>query len=172
MLAQAGFNAENPLRFTVLYSNDATIKKIVIAAAAMWKKNLGVEARLQSQERKVTLDNINRGQYGVAYPLAGWRTITIRSLSWNVFRSDSSENSAKYRNPDYDRILHQATAAQTPQQVQQYFQQAEAVLAADTPVAPVYYEANATLIKPYVKGIDLTFRQGALYDKNVYLRKH
>ena len=41
LLAQAGFNAENPLRFTVLYSNDATIKKIVIAAAAMWKKNLG-----------------------------------------------------------------------------------------------------------------------------------
>lgn len=49
LLAQAGFNAENPLRFTVLYSNDATIKKIVIAAAAMWKKNLGVEASLQSR---------------------------------------------------------------------------------------------------------------------------
>ncbi|ASL97758.1 hypothetical protein DMW52_04785 [Serratia marcescens] len=47
----------------------------------------------------------------------------------------------------------------------------EAVLAADTPVAPVYYEANATLIKPYVKGIDFT-RQGALYDKNVYLLEH
>lgn len=64
-----------------------------------------------------------------------------------------------------------AKLAQTPQQVQRYFQQAEVVLAADTPVAPVYYEANATLIKPYVKGIDFT-RQGALYDKNVYLLEH
>ena len=135
----------------MLYSNDATIKKIVIAAAAMWKKNLWVEARLQSQERKVTLDNINRGQYGVAFTrwLADYND---PSTFLNVFRSDSSENSPKYHNPDYDRILHQATAAQTPQQVQQYFQQAEAVLAADTPVAPVYYEANATLIKPLREG--------------------
>ncbi|MBL0877577.1 ABC transporter substrate-binding protein [Serratia ureilytica] len=170
LLAEAGFNAENPLRFTVLYSNDATIKKIVIAAAAMWKKNLGVEAGLQSQERKVTLDNINRGQYSVAFTrwLADYDD---PSTFLNVFRADSSENSPKYRNPEYDRILHQATAAPTPQQVQQYFQQAEAVLAVDTPVAPVYYEANATLIKPYVKGIDFT-RQGALYDKNVYILAH
>ncbi|OKP52547.1 oligopeptide ABC transporter substrate-binding protein OppA [Serratia marcescens] len=170
LLTEAGFNAENPLRFTLLYSNDATIKKIVIAAAAMWKKNLGVEATLQSQERKVTLDNINRGQYSVAFTrwLADYND---PSTFLNVFRSDSSENSPKYRNPDYDRILHQATAAQTQQQVQHNFQQAEAVLAADAPVAPVYYEANATLIKPYVKGIDFT-RQGALYDKNVYILEH
>ncbi|MOA36329.1 Periplasmic oligopeptide-binding protein precursor [compost metagenome] len=67
--------------------------------------------------------------------------------------------------------MHQATAAQTPQQVQQYFQQAEDLLTKDTPVAPVYYEANATLVKPYVKGIDFT-RQGPLYDKNVYIIAH
>ena len=112
---------------------------------------------MQSGERKVTLDNINRGQYGVAFTrwLADYND---PSTFLNVFRSDSSENSPKYHNPDYDRILHQATAARTPQQVQQYFQQAEAVLADDTPVAPVYYEANATLIKPYVKGSILPLR--------------
>jgi len=170
LLAEAGFNAANPLRFTLLYSNDATIKKIVIASSAMWKKNLGVEARLQSQERKVTLDSINRGQYSVAFTrwLADYND---PSTFLNVFRSASSENSPKYRNGNYDRILHQATAAQTPQQVQHYFQQAEDLLAADTPVAPVYYEANATLVKPYVKGIDFT-RQGALYDKNAYIVAH
>jgi len=170
LLAEAGFNAAHPLRFTLLYSNDATIKKIVIASSAMWKKNLGVEARLQSQERKVTLDSINRGQYSVAFTrwLADYND---PSTFLNVFRSASSENSPKYRNGNYDRILHQATAAQTPQQVQHYFQQAEDLLAADTPVAPVYYEANATLVKPYVKGIDFT-RQGALYDKNAYIVAH
>ncbi|CAI0793247.1 Periplasmic oligopeptide-binding protein precursor [Serratia entomophila] len=170
LLAEAGFNAAHPLRFTLLYSNDATIKKIVIASSAMWKKNLGVEARLQSQERKVTLDSINRGQYSVAFTrwLADYND---PSTFLNVFRSASSENSPKYRNGNYDRILHQATAAQTPQQVQHYFQQAEDLLAADTPVAPVYYEANATLVKPYVKGIDFT-RQGALYDRNAYIVAH
>ncbi|MFH7422624.1 hypothetical protein RA276_28865, partial [Pseudomonas syringae pv. tagetis] len=87
---------------------------------------LGAEATLQSQERKVTLDNINRGQYSVAFTrwLADYDD---PSTFLNVFRSDSSENSPKYRNPAYDRILHQATAAPTPQQVQQYFQQAEDV---------------------------------------------
>ena len=170
LLEEAGFNAAHPLQFTLLYSNDATIKKIVIASSAMWKKNLGVEATLQGQERKVVLDNISRGQYSVAF--ARWLAdYNDPSTFLNVFRSTSSENSAKYRNPNYDNILHQATAAPTPQQVQQYFQQAEDQLATDTPVAPVYYEANATLVKPYVKGIDFT-RQGALYDKNAYILAH
>lgn len=170
LLAEAGFNAQHPLRFTLLYSNDATIKKIVIAASAMWKKNLGAEVILQNQERKVVLDNINNGQYSAAFSrwLADYND---PSTFLNVFRSTSSENSAKYANEHYDRLLHQATAAQSPEQVQQAFQQAEDVLAVDTPVAPVYYEANATLVKPYVKGIDFT-RQGPLYDKNVYILAH
>ncbi|MFJ3355446.1 ABC transporter substrate-binding protein [Serratia liquefaciens] len=170
LLAEAGFNAQHPLRFTLLYSNDATIKKIVIAASAMWKKNLGAEVTLQNQERKVVLDNINNGQYSAAFSrwLADYND---PSTFLNVFRSTSSENSAKYANEHYDRLLHQATAAQSPEQVQQAFQQAEDVLAVDTPVAPVYYEANATLVKPYVKGIDFT-RQGPLYDKNVYILAH
>ncbi|HGM5284500.1 TPA: ABC transporter substrate-binding protein [Serratia liquefaciens] len=170
LLAEAGFNAQHPLRFTLLYSNDATIKKIVIAASAMWKKNLGAEVTLQNQERKVVLDNINNGQYSAAFSrwLADYND---PSTFLNVFRSTSSENSAKYANEHYDRLLHQATAAQSPEQVQQAFQQAEEVLAVDTPVAPVYYEANATLVKPYVKGIDFT-RQGPLYDKNVYILAH
>lgn len=169
-MAEAGFDAAHPLSFTLLYSNDATIKKIVIASSAMWKKNLGVDVTLQSQERKVVLDNINNGQYSVAFSrwLADYND---PSTFLNVFRATSSENSAKYANENYDRLLHQATAAQTPQQVQRYFQQAEDVLAVDTPVAPVYYEANATLVKPYVKGIDFT-RQGPLYDKNVYILAH
>lgn len=170
LLAEAGFNAQHPLRFTLLYSNDATIKKIVIAGSAMWKKNLGAEVTLQNQERKVVLDNINNGQYSVAFSrwLADYND---PSTFLNVFRSTSSENSAKYANEHYDRLLHQATAAQSPEQVQQHFQQAEDVLTVDTPVAPVYYEANATLVKPYVKGIDFT-RQGPLYDKNVYILAH
>ncbi|QNQ52189.1 ABC transporter substrate-binding protein [Serratia liquefaciens] len=170
LLAEAGFNAQHPLRFTLLYSNDATIKKIVIAASAMWKKNLGAEVTLQNQERKVVLDNINNGQYSAAFSrwLADYND---PSTFLNVFRSTSSENSAKYANEHYDRLLHQATAAQSPEQVQQASQQAEDVLAVDTPVAPVYYEANATLVKPYVKGIDFT-RQGPLYDKNVYILAH
>ncbi len=170
LLAEAGFNAQHPLRFTLLYSNDATIKKIVIASSSMWKKNLGAEVTLQNQERKVVLDNINNGQYSAAFSrwLADYND---PSTFLNVFRSTSSENSAKYANEHYDRLLHQATAAQSPEQVQQAFQQAEDVLAVDTPVAPVYYEANATLVKPYVKGIDFT-RQGPLYDKNVYILAH
>ncbi|MBL1188547.1 oligopeptide ABC transporter substrate-binding protein OppA, partial [Escherichia coli] len=118
----------------------------------------------------VVLDNINNGQYSAAFSrwLADYND---PSTFLNVFRSTSSENSAKYANEHYDRLLHQATAAQSPEQVQQAFQQAEDVLTVDTPVAPVYYEANATLVKPYVKGIDFT-RQGPLYDKNVYILAH
>ena len=38
---EAGYSNENPLRFTLLYNTSEARKKIAIAAAGIWKQNLG-----------------------------------------------------------------------------------------------------------------------------------
>ncbi|VEB07209.1 putative extracellular solute-binding protein [Klebsiella pneumoniae] len=50
LLAQAGYDESHPLVFTLLYNTSESHQRIAIAASSMWKKNLGVEAKLQNQE--------------------------------------------------------------------------------------------------------------------------
>lgn len=46
LLNEAGFNESHPLVFNLLYNTSETHQRIAIAASSMWKKNLGVEAKL------------------------------------------------------------------------------------------------------------------------------
>ena len=55
LLAQAGYDDIHPLVFTLLYNTYESHQRIAIAASSMWKKNLGVEVKLQNQEWKTRL---------------------------------------------------------------------------------------------------------------------
>ncbi|STV41200.1 oligopeptide ABC transporter substrate-binding protein OppA [Klebsiella pneumoniae subsp. pneumoniae] len=45
-------------------------KKLAIAAASLWRKNLGIDVKLVNQEWKTFLDTRHQGTYDVAR--AGW----------------------------------------------------------------------------------------------------
>ncbi|EEG87710.1 hypothetical protein PROPEN_00121 [Proteus penneri ATCC 35198] len=66
LLKEAGFDAQNPLTFTLLYNTSDQNKQQAIAAASMWKKSIGANVTLQNQEWKTALENRNQGNYQVA----------------------------------------------------------------------------------------------------------
>lgn len=49
LLSEAGYNETHPLVFNLLYNTSESHQRIAIAASSMWKKNLGVEAKLQTR---------------------------------------------------------------------------------------------------------------------------
>lgn len=49
LLAAAGYGPNRPLKLTLLYNTSENHQKIAIAVASMWKKNLGVEVKLQNR---------------------------------------------------------------------------------------------------------------------------
>ncbi|MGL6019205.1 MAG: ABC transporter substrate-binding protein, partial [Gibbsiella quercinecans] len=55
LLAEAGYGPGKPLTFSLLYNTSDLHKKLAIAAAAIWKKNLGVNVKLENQEWKTFL---------------------------------------------------------------------------------------------------------------------
>ncbi|MEP8488021.1 ABC transporter substrate-binding protein, partial [Enterobacter asburiae] len=63
LLNEAGYNASHPLSFNLLYNTSESHQRIAIAASSMWKKNLGVEAKLQNQEWKTMLGKDRTGQF-------------------------------------------------------------------------------------------------------------
>lgn len=80
LLAEAGYTADKPLTFSLLYNTSDLHKKLAIAVASIWKKNLGVNVKLENQEWKTFLDT--RHQEPLTWHVQdGVRTITNRPHS-------------------------------------------------------------------------------------------
>lgn len=171
LLKQAGFGPSHPLKFNLLYNTSESHQRIAIAAASMWKKNLDVDATLQNQEWKTMLDTMHQGNYDVVR-YAWIADYNEPSTFLNTLRSDNSENTSKFNDPDYDKALDSALSAKDKQQVGKYYQQAEDILSTQVPVIPIYQYVSAKLVKPYVGGYDNHSPLGYIYAKDLYVIKH
>ncbi|CDM88353.1 ABC transporter substrate-binding protein [Xenorhabdus bovienii] len=166
LLNEAGFNQNNPLRFNLLYNTSEAHKKIAIAVSSMWKKNLGVDAVLQNQEWKVMLDNKYQGKFDVAR--YGWIGDYNSPMSFlNIFMSDSTQNSSKYSNQNFDKLVLKAGETNK----KDYYQQAVDIFTDDSPVITVYYYVNAKMVKPYLGGVYIDPR-GYVSTKDLYIIKY
>lgn len=170
LLADAGFGPEHPLSFNLLYNTSETHQRIAIAASSMWKKNLGVEAKLQNQEWKTMLDTMHTGNFdAVRY---AWIADYDDAASFlNTYRTGDSENTSKYSNPAYDEALRNAAKAATVAERGKYYQQAEDMLGQDVPAIPVYHYVRTHLVKPWVGGF-VSDSLGNYYSKDMYIIKH
>ena len=170
LLGEAGFNATHPLKFNLLYNTSESHQRIAIAASSMWKKNLGVEAKLQTQEWKTLLDTKRTGNYEIVR--YGWVADYSDASSFlNNYRSGDKQNSSGYSNPVYDEMLIKASLATSPEERGKYYQQAEDILAEDVPAIPVYHAIKNNLVKPYIGGFSMNER-GEYFTEDLYIKKH
>ncbi|VEG13664.1 ABC transporter substrate-binding protein [Moraxella cuniculi] len=156
LLAEAGYNAQNPLKFEFLYSTSETGKMLAGAFGSMWQKNLAniVQPTLNNQEWKTFLDTTNRGKFSLS--IAGWCADYNEPSSFlNILKTSSSNNAGKYSNPQFDAVLENALKAGTTDEDRaQLYKQAEEIIAKDTAVIPLYTAVTVRLVKPYVNGFD------------------
>jgi len=75
---------------------------------------------------------------------AGWQMDypSIENFLAPIYVKGADSNWAKYDNPDFDAKLSEAAAATSPEQANTLYQEAEAMLAADLPTAPMWYPAT------------------------------
>lgn len=170
LLNEAGFNEAHPLSFNLLYNTMETHQRIAIAASSMWKKNLGVEAKLQNQEWKTMLDTMHTGNFD-AVRYAWIADYDDAATFLNNFRTGSSENTSKYSNSAYDEALDNAAKAKDVAERGKYYQQAENILARDVPAIPVYHYVRTHLVKPWVGGFNPD-PLGYYLTQDMYIKKH
>lgn len=170
LLNEAGFNEAHPLSFNLLYNTMETHQRIAIAASSMWKKNLGVEAKLQNQEWKTMLDTMHTGNFD-AVRYAWIADYDDAATFLNNFRTGSSENTSKYSNSAYDEALDNAAKAKDVADRGKYYQQAEDLLARDVPAIPVYHYVRTHLVKPWVGGFNPD-PLGYYLTQDMYIKKH
>ncbi|WP_038195240.1 oligopeptide ABC transporter substrate-binding protein OppA, partial [Xenorhabdus bovienii] len=151
LLAEAGFSKDNPLKISLLYNTSDLHKKMAIAAAAIWKKNIGAEVSLENQEWKTFLDTRHQGNYDIAR--AGWCADYNEPTTFlNVKLSYSSNNTAHYKSEGFDALMKEALKVKTDAERAEIYKQANALIDKDSAVVPLFYYVSTRLVKPYVGG--------------------
>ncbi len=170
LLSEAGYSDSHPLVFNLLYNTSESHQRVAIAASSMWKKNLGVEAKLQNQEWKTMLDTMHTHNFD-AVRYAWIADYDDAATFLNNFRTGDSENTSQYSNPAYDEALKNAAKASDVVTRGKYYQQAEDLLAKDVPAVPVYHYVRTHLVKPWVGGFTPD-KLGYYFTKDMYIKKH
>nr|WP_186435631.1 ABC transporter substrate-binding protein [Xenorhabdus innexi] len=170
LLKEAGFDASNPLKFTLLYNTTEQNKQQAIAAASMWQRNIGAKVTLQNQEWKTSLQNRHEGNYDVVR--ATWCGDYNEPSSFlNYYLSGGSNNTAFYQNEAFDNYLNQALTAKDEKTRKEFYQKAERQLDADSALIPVYYRVSTRLIRPTVGGMTGKDPLDYVDLKNLYIKK-
>lgn len=171
LLAEAGYTAEKPLTFDLLYNTSDLHKKLAIAAASIWKKNLGANVKLENQEWKTFLDTRHQGNYDVSR--AGWCADYNEPTSFlNMVLSDSSNNTVHYKSPAFDKLIADTLKVTDEAQRSELYSKAEQQLDKDSAIVPVYCYVNARLVKPWVGGYSGKDPMDNIHVKDLYIIKH
>ncbi|MDX2005609.1 MAG: glutathione ABC transporter substrate-binding protein [Meiothermus sp.] len=161
LLAQAGFNAQNPLRFTLSSPNGRYLQDIRVSEAIQSQlRAVGVEAQIQTLEWGAYLAASNqpkdKNEFQVA--MLGWGTVTgdadygLFGLFHTSQHAPSGFNRGFYSNPRVDRILEQARVVTTPQARQQLYANVMRLIYNDAPWVLLHTEQQVTAIRKEVAG--------------------
>ncbi|WP_354625118.1 ABC transporter substrate-binding protein [Psychromonas sp. MME2] len=168
LLAEAGYNKENPLKFSLLYNTSENHKKLAVAIASMWKKTLGVEVTLENQEWKTYLETKKQGNFEAAR--AGWcGDYNEPSTFTSLMEGSNTTGGIHYKSAEYDELIKRGIETTSDAEREQLYYAQEALLAKDMPIAPIYQYVTTRLVNPHVGGYAVNNAEDKLYSKDMYI---
>jgi oligopeptide transport system substrate-binding protein len=151
LMTEAGYGPGRPLQFQLLYNTSENHKRVAIAAAAMWKK-INVSVELVNSEFKVQVSNLRFGDFQMGR--AGWIADYNDAQNY-LFLSQTStkqQNYSRFSNPEYDRLMDEASLAADAAKRAALLEQAEGILLEEMPVIPIYFYVSKNLVSAKVTG--------------------
>lgn len=150
LLAEAGYDASNPLSLQLRYNTNENHKRIAVAIAAMWKP-LGIDVELYNTEVKVHYDELQRNVLEVAR--AGWLADYNDADNFlNLLKTGVPYNYGRYSNPDFDALLNEANVTTDMEARAELLRQAEQIAMDDVAAIPIYYYMSRNVVSPRVEG--------------------
>jgi len=152
LFAAAGYSADNPLELEIRYNTSENHERIAIAVAAMWRQNLGVEARLLNEEWKVMLQTRLRPSAWQVMRF-GWSGDYNDAFTYlEIFESSHGQNFTGFADPEYDALIDQIAGERDTERRRALMVQAEQRVLDAYTIMPLYFYTNKHLVKPYVHG--------------------
>ena len=141
-----------PLRLTIRVGTGLGHEETARVIAEQWKA-IGVEATLATEPNQAHFARLrDGGDFDIAR--TGWIADEADPIDLlTVLRSDNIRfNHARYNNPDYDRLLDQASVEMDADKRKQQMDAAAAMLAADAPILPLLGYVSLSLVSPTLSG--------------------
>jgi oligopeptide transport system substrate-binding protein len=121
-----------------------------------WQQNLGVEISVRQLETENFLYNLKQEKDEMF--TMGWIADYPDPHNFPdiLFHTGSEVNIGEYSNTTLDSLLDQAATEQDRADRLSMYQQAEQLVVDDAPCLPLFHGTNYILVKPYVKGYELS----------------
>ncbi|PMO43847.1 oligopeptide ABC transporter substrate-binding protein OppA [Vibrio splendidus] len=169
LLEEAGYGKDNSLNFNLLYNTSENHKKIAVALGSMWKKTLGLKVTLENQEWKTYLSSKDSGDFEVAR--AGWCGDYNEASSFlTLMKSNNTTGGVHYDSAEYDQIIDKALNSTSAEEREALYLEAEALMAKDMPIAPIYQYVKSRLLNPHVGGFPTNNAEDKIFSKDLYIK--
>ena len=138
---------------TLSYNTSEGHKKIAEAIQDQWKKNLGVDVKLENKEWKVYLEDMHAGNFQVGR--MGWLGDFNDPINFLELYNDKmgGNNDTRWENPKFKELLNQSALEADPEKRKKILADAEQILMDEMPIMPIYFYTNSWVAKENVKGI-------------------
>ncbi|ASK79523.1 oligopeptide ABC transporter substrate-binding protein OppA [Paraphotobacterium marinum] len=172
LLNEAGYNASNPLKFSILYSTSDERKKEIEAVAAMISQAVPfVKPSIEVQEWKTYLSTLHTNDWQMSRN--GWVGDYNDPMTfYGNLVSGSPSNYGSFSNKKYDDLIQASYLEQDLNKRKKYFNQMQEILSTEYPAVTWFQTKATTLVKPYVKGYPMNNALNYVYSKDLYLVKH
>jgi len=151
---ELGINPEDFPKITLSYNSAPSIhKKIAQAIQQQWKKNLGIQTALCTEEWKVFLDTLSKRNFEAAR--SGFASLTKDpSFFLEIFAYENAPiNHSGWYNPLFSSYFEKAKEASDIKRRWDYINLAEELLLEQMPVAPLFFYTNCYLKKSYLSKV-------------------
>lgn len=152
LLAEAGYPGGKGIPpITLLYNTSENHRVIAEAIQQTWKRELGIEMKLENQEWKVYLDNMNNRFYQISRAGVIMEPFDP-SQFLRLFIKDSGFNRTGWFSPEYDALYEKVMRTNDEAERMKMMQRMEQILTDAMPILPIYYYTKQYLIDPSVHG--------------------
>lgn len=156
LLARAGYSNGRKPDLRLYFNNDETVRRVVLAIAENWKRNLGVSVRLISDDFRVFLVR-RKNQHLWDIARFGWSADYDDAASFlDVFANDSAQNDGDYSDKKFSNFMNAARIEPNVNKRRKMLENAESTLLNDYAVIPIYFYQARRLVKPCIGGATIT----------------
>lgn len=153
LLEEAGFGpgGANFPTIEIHYNTLEAHRDIAEVVAESWRRNLGIDAKLQNQEWKVYLDTQSNLEYDVSR--SAWiGDYADPNTFLDMFVTGGENNKTGWGNESYDLLIARASAELDPAMRLKLLNDAEGILIDEMPILPIYYYVTQNMVAPRLGG--------------------
>ncbi|HWD37564.1 MAG TPA: ABC transporter substrate-binding protein, partial [Fimbriimonas sp.] len=155
LLAKAGYpGGANFPQLTMYYRTDyPDIRIVANAVGEELGKTLNIHVTFKQLEWGTYLSLNDKNQLPFFHMRWGADYLDPENFLSTLLASYGAENHVQYHNPQFDALCAKADVSMDPEERKKLYAQAEDMVLQDAPFVPIYFQRDAELISPRVKGI-------------------